>query len=102
MLTMRNRSRILASMRTLAKQTRAQILHLLMEGTSIRATARIVGVSKTTILKLVEDAGQAAAWYQDRVFQNLSCRRVQADEIWGFIGAKAANASPQKKATGEQ
>jgi len=72
-----------------------------MEGVSIRATARLVGVSKTTILKLVEDAGSAAAWYQDRVLQNLNCRRVQADEIWGFVGSKAANTSPEKKKTGE-
>src|SRR5438105_12708433 len=89
-------------MKQLDAKTRAQVLHLLMEGNSIRASARITGVSKTTILKLIEDAGQAAAWYQDRVFQNLNSKRVQVDEIWGFVGAKAANASPEKKASREQ
>jgi IS1 family transposase len=69
---------------------------------AIRAVARLTGVSKTTILKLVEDAGRAAAWYQDRVFQNLSCKRLQLDELWGFVGAKAANAKPELKAIGEQ
>ena len=66
----------MASMKKADAKTRAQVLHLLMEGNSIRGTARIVGVSKTTILKLIEDAGRAAAWYQDRVFQNLNCKRL--------------------------
>ena len=51
--------------------------------------------------KLLVDAGQAAAWYQDRVFQNLECRRLQVDEIWGFVSAKAKNAKSEKKARGE-
>lgn len=68
-----------------------------MEGASIRATGRVFGVSKTTILKLIEDAGCAAAWYQDRVFQNLNCRRVQVDEIWGFVGAKQRNVADAKR-----
>lgn len=89
-------------MKRLDREARAAVLHQLCEGTSIRATARLTGVSKTTILKLVEDAGRAAAWYQDRVFQNLACKRIQLDEIWGFVGAKAAHAKPEKKRTGEQ
>ena len=60
-------SSILVSMNRLTEQTRAQVLHLLCEGTSIRAVTRITGVSKTTVTKLLVDAGQAAAWYQDRV-----------------------------------
>jgi IS1 family transposase len=42
-------------------------------------------------LKLVEDAGAAAAWYQDRVQRNLPCERIQADEIWGFVAVKEAH-----------
>jgi hypothetical protein len=58
-------------------------------------------VSKTTILKLIEDAGQAAAWYQDRVFQNVQSKRIQVDEIFGFVGSKPANTPAEKKLTGE-
>src|SRR5579862_5074916 len=83
-------------MKRLEPNTRAQVLHSLMEGMSIRATARLFGVSKTTILKLVEDAGRAALWYQDRVLRNLNCTDIQADEIWGFVGSKAAN-TPQHR-----
>jgi len=88
-------------MNKLDKQERARILHLLCEGNSIRAVTRLTGISKTTVTKLVVDAGRAASWYQDRAFQDLKCRRVQVDEIWGFVGAKAKNADPTLKAAGE-
>jgi IS1 family transposase len=95
---MRERLRIMASMKKLDQKTRVQVLHLLMEGNSIRGVTRITGVSKTTILKLIEDAGRAAAWYQDRVFQNLKSKRLQVDELWGFVHAKQKNVPRAKKA----
>jgi len=88
-------------MNRLDRETRARVLHLLCEGNSIRATVRLTGISKTTITKLLVDAGAAAAWYQDRVFQGLKCKRLQVDEIWGFVGAKQRNAPAEKKETGE-
>jgi IS1 family transposase len=42
----------------------------------------------------------AAAWYQSRTFRNLSCKRLQIDEIWGFVGAQAKKADPVLKAAG--
>jgi IS1 family transposase len=90
-----------AIMNRLTADCRAKILHLLCEGMSIRAVTRLTDASKTTVTKLVVDAGQAAAWYQDRVFQNLESRRIQVDEIWGFVGAKAKNAKPEKRVRGE-
>jgi IS1 family transposase len=90
----------MVSMNKLTKTQRAQVLHLLYEGMSIRAVTWLTGISKTTVSKLVVDAGQAAAWYQDRVFQSLACKRLQINEIWGFVGAKAKNASPEAKAAG--
>jgi len=78
----------MASMERLNSDVRAKVLHCLMEGMSIRATARLFGVSKTTILKLIEDPGRAADWYQDRVFQNLTCKKLRVDEAWGFCGVK--------------
>jgi len=89
-------------MNKLDREARARVLHLLCEGSSIRAITRLTGVSKTTVTKLVVDAGSAASWYQDRVFQNLPCKRLQLDEVWGFVGAKAKNASPMKKLTRQQ
>jgi hypothetical protein len=47
---------------------------------------------------LLVDAGQAASWYQDRVFRNLTCKRVQVDEIWAFVHCKQKNVAAAKKA----
>src|SRR5947209_3480 len=44
------------------------------------------------------DAGQAAAWYQDRVFRNLTCKRIQVDEIWAFVHCKQKNVATAKSA----
>ncbi len=87
-------------MRCLDTATRAQIVRCLIEGCSIRATVRMTGAAKNTVTKLVADMGQACALYHDRHVRNLKVRRLQCDEIWSFIGAKAKNASIDKKAEG--
>ena len=73
-----------------AKQ--AAILKALTEGSSVRSTARMVGVSKTTVLRLLVDVGELCAIYQDHKLRNLSCKRIEADEIWAFVGAKQRKA----------
>lgn len=81
----------------LDNKLRAQVLAALVEGNSIRATVRMTGVAKNTILKLIADVGKICAEYQDGAFQNLTCSRIQCDEIWSFVGAKAKNATPEQK-----
>jgi IS1 family transposase len=85
-------------MNRLSREERARILHLLCEGNSIRAVTRLTGTSKKAVSRLMVEAGQAAAWYQDRVFQNLTCKRVQVDEIWAFVYAKQKSVTLAKKA----
>ena len=85
-------------MNKLDREARSRILHLLCEGNSLRAVTRLTGASKKAVSKLMVDAGQAAAWYQDRVFVNLTCKRVQVDEIWAFVYAKQKNVPLAKKA----
>lgn len=85
-------------MNKLDRKTRAQILHLLCEGQSIRAVTRLTGCSKNTVAKLLVEAGHACAAYQDKVLRNLPCKRVQMDEIWSFVYAKAANVEGAKAA----
>jgi len=72
-------------------ERRAQILGMMVEGVSIRAISRMTGASKNTIVKLLADAGNACSEYQDRTLRNLPCKRIQADEIWSFVYAKAKN-----------
>ena len=85
-------------MNKLSATARAQILGLMVEGMSMRAISRITGASKNTIVKLLEDAGEAFSEYQDRTMRNLTCKRLQVDEIWAFVYAKAKKAPTAKNA----
>lgn len=85
-------------MNKLDREARSRILHLLCEGNSIRAVTRLTGSSKKAVAKLMVEAGQAAAWYQDRVLRNLPCKRIQVDEIWAFVYAKERTVPTAKKA----
>lgn len=88
----------MVSMNRLTKDDRAKILTLLCEGMSIRAVTRVTGASKNTVAKLLLDAGRAVSAYQDRVLRNLTCKRVQVDEIWSFVYAKRNNVASAKSA----
>jgi IS1 family transposase len=85
-------------MNKLPAEKRAQILHLLVEGNSLRATARLADVSFNTTAKLFVDAARACADYQDRTLRNLKCKRLQLDEIWSFVYAKQKNVLGAKSA----
>lgn len=97
---MLDRLSITISMNKLSTEKRVQLLASLVEGNSIRATARMTGVAFNTVLKFVADAGRACSIYQDQVFHNLTCKRLQCDEIWSFVGCKAKNTTPETKAKG--
>lgn len=84
------------SMNRLDRQKRAQVLHLICEGTSLRAASRLADISFNTVLKLFADAGRACADYQDRVLRDLPCKRLQLDEIWSFVYAKQKNVPEEK------
>src|SRR6266498_1706895 len=78
-------------MNKLSRERQAQVIGSLVEGNSIRATCRMTGAAKGTVLRLLADVGRASAEYQSRMFRNLSCRRLQCDEIWSFCYAKEKN-----------
>ena len=86
------------NMNKLPLKTRAMILNLLCEGSSMRAIARLTGASFNTISKLLIDAGEACAAYHDENVRNVKAARVQCDEIWTFTYAKQKNAETAKAA----
>jgi IS1 family transposase len=79
-------------MNKLTEAKRAAILKALIEGNSVRSTARLTGTAKASVLKLLVEVGQFASMYQDHLLRNLPCTRIQADEIWAFVGAKEKHA----------
>src|SRR3984893_1684465 len=87
-------------MNRLSIEARASIIGMLVEGNSLRATSRMADVSINTVTKLLVDVGTAAAEFHDRAVRNVRVRRLQCDEIWCFVGAKARNVTVEQKAMG--
>jgi IS1 family transposase len=77
----------------LKTETKAQVIHLLAEDSSIRAIERITGVHRDTIMRLGVRVGEACAKIHDEKMRGLKSNQIEVDEIWGFIGAKQKNAA---------
>lgn len=82
-------------MNRLSTAQRAHVVSCLVEGNSLRATARITGVARMTIEKLLRDLGRACQIFHDETVRNLKAKRVQCDEIWSFCYAKKAHVTPE-------
>jgi IS1 family transposase len=87
-------------MNRLPLETRVRIVAALTEGASINSTARQTGVSKVTILKLLAELGTVCLDYQRKHLVNLPCKKIQADEIWSFVGCKQKNVRPEDMGKG--
>ncbi|MGD0076098.1 MAG: DDE-type integrase/transposase/recombinase [Candidatus Binataceae bacterium] len=84
-------------MNKLSLERRARILGCLCEGVSVRATCRLLDCSKDAVLKLIVDAGTACATYHDEHVRGIKSKRVQVDEIWSFVHAKAKNVPQENR-----
>jgi len=87
-------------MNRLSTVKRTQVIAALIEGNSINATCRMLGVGKHTVLRLLVDAGCACAAFHDANVRNLRVTRAQCDEVWSFIYAKQKNVTPEQMAEG--
>ncbi len=82
-------------MSQLDTRKRAQLVSCLVEGNSIRATCRMTGAAKKTVLKLLVDLGKVCKEYHNRFVRQITCKRIQCDEIWSFCYAKDKNVPPE-------
>jgi IS1 family transposase len=78
-------------MNRLSNEDRARVINCLIEGCSIRATVRMTGVAKKTVLRVLVEVGEVCAIYQDTVFVDLKSKRLQLDEMWSWIYCKDKN-----------
>ena len=85
-------------MNKLPLEKRVQILSMLCEGSSMRSISRVVGVSISTVTKMLVDAGEACAAYHDETVRDVEVARIQCDEIWSFCYAKEKNVMTAKAA----
>lgn len=84
-------------MNTLTTERKIRVIHALVEGNSIRATARMTGTAKGTVLRLLEIVGTACANYQHEHMRDLKCTRLECDEIWSFVYSKQKNVPESKR-----
>src|ERR1700683_2473994 len=84
-------------MNKLDNAKRSQIVTAIVEGCSVRSIVRMTGASKNTVQKLLIDLGSACSEYMNKHLVNLSCERVQCDEIWSFVAAKEANVTDEMR-----
>lgn len=96
---MRDRSRIINHMNRLSTAKRTAVVAALVEGNSIRATARMTDVSKPTIMKLLAQLGDVCTQFHDQAVRGLRCKRIECDEIWQFCYAKQKNVPESKRGT---
>jgi IS1 family transposase len=76
---------------------RVQIINLLVEGNSLRATSRVTGCSINTVTKLLVEVGKACQTFHNETVVHLQTKRVECDEIWSFVYAKEKNLPEEKK-----
>lgn len=72
------------------------ILNCLVGGNSIRVTSGLTGAARNTISKLIKDVGLVCTEFQNKTLRELTCKRVQADEIWPYIGGRNKNLPPER------
>ncbi|MBS1626006.1 MAG: DDE-type integrase/transposase/recombinase [Bacteroidetes bacterium] len=79
-------------MNKISLEKQVQIIMLIAEGNSLRATSRITNCSINTIMSLFCAVGRACERFHDDTVVNVHARRIEVDELWSFVYAKEKNA----------
>jgi len=74
---------------------------MLAEGSSIRSIERITQVHRDTIMRLGVRVGEACAKIHDQKMRGIRSRRIEVDEIWGFIGKKKSHTKAWETGVGD-
>lgn len=87
-------------MNRLPASDRAQILHALCEGMSMRSCERVFRRSLGTIVKIVEEVGDMAIQFH-KTAPKCSPKYIQIDELWSFIGRNDHGYKPEERVEAE-
>jgi len=74
----------------------------LTEGVSIRATERLTGIHRDTIMRLGVRVGEGCAHLHNRMMRGLQVPILEFDEIWGYVGKKQRRTTPSETDKGDQ
>lgn len=75
-------------MNILSEKRQEAAVAALVEGSSIRSIERMTGIHRDTIMRLMVRVGQTCESLLDKTMRNLSCKNLQVDEIWCYVGKK--------------
>jgi IS1 family transposase len=85
-------------MNYLPEAKQIQIIRCLTEGMAVRTTARVVGVSKGAVLRIIKRVGPAGERFHHRFVHDVPCKRVELDELHEFVFGKSRCLSPERRA----
>jgi IS1 family transposase len=83
-------------MNVLPIEKQIQIVSALVEGNSIRATARMIGVEHKTVMRVLLRVGDRCGQILNERMRRLSCKIVQLDEIWTYVGKHERFVQPEE------
>lgn len=75
-------------MNILKTEKQAMVIGGLVEGSSIRSIERMTGVHRDTIMRLMVKVGSICEEIMNKTMRNLSCKNIEVDEVWSFVGKK--------------
>lgn len=83
---------------------RTQVINCLVEGNSIRSTERMTDTHRDTVMRLMVEVGTGCAAIMDEQMRELTCRRLQCDEIWTYVAKKQRQVKPEddRREVGDQ
>ncbi len=79
----------------LPPETIRQIIHHAAEGVGVRATARLLGLDKDTVNRVILRAGEHCARVLSELLTSLELTETQLDELWTFVKKRKVLAAPK-------
>jgi IS1 family transposase len=81
-------------MNVLSRDRQIAVVAALTEGVSIRATERLTGTHRDTVMRLGLRVGQGCARLHDALMRNLHVGLLELDEVWSYVGKKQKRLKP--------
>ena len=75
-------------MNVLSREKQVAAISALTERVSVRATERLTGVNRGTILSLGVRVGEGCLKLHSAMMRDLHVNRIELDEIWSYVGKK--------------
>jgi len=81
----------------LKREKQLQVIHMLVEGVSLRSVERVTGVQKKTAMRLMVRFGQACRDFLDQQMRGLELHHLECDEQWTFCRKKQGQLKDHEK-----